>query len=446
MLQCLCLYAQEFEDFRIQELKSICEIFDIEVDIQYDVYTEKKPYLFIGVNGLDDVQKILSRSILLKSISELYINADSYKSIGEKDSKWKEKLNACFRSGKETFKFEVDVFNKKVTLQERVEHIEEIQKYIVIPGEVDLKSPDVTFSMALDFDENELKQIYFGRMIGTSQRCVINKYSLKDRYFIGNTSMDPQLSLIMANQAQIVKGCFCYDPFVGTGSIIVACSHFGGVSGGGDIDYNTIYGRGKSSRAGLSPDKSYRSRDELIRTNFEHYNLNTFYWEIIASDATHNPFRVTEIFDAIVTDPPYGIREGGRKLGSKKDTTWDIPDDVRDEHIPAKRMHTLSSIMVDLFEFAFKYLVVGGRLVYWLPIYKPSYSEETIPRHPGFTLLGNSEQHLTKTISRRLITMKKIKALNEEDSTSYKLNKEEWKQQQNDFRKNYFNANNDSQD
>jgi len=41
MLQCLCLYAQEFEDFRIQELKSICEIFDIEVDIQYDVYTEK---------------------------------------------------------------------------------------------------------------------------------------------------------------------------------------------------------------------------------------------------------------------------------------------------------------------------------------------------------------------------------------------------------------------
>lgn len=22
---------------------------------------------------------------------------------------------------------------------------------------------------------------------------------------------------------------------------------------------------------------------------------------------------------------PYGIREGGRKLGSKKETTWDIP-------------------------------------------------------------------------------------------------------------------------
>ena len=38
-------------------------------------------------------------------------------------------------------------------------------------------------------------------------------------------------------------------------SIIVACSHFGAMCGGNDIDYNIIYGRGKSSRAG---NKNYR--------------------------------------------------------------------------------------------------------------------------------------------------------------------------------------------
>ena len=48
-------------------------------------------------------------------------------------------------------------------------------------------------------------------------------------------------------------------------------------------------------------------------------------------------------------------------------------DSSRDEHIPAKRLHTLSSIILDLLEFSFKYLVVGGRLVYWLPVYKPRY-------------------------------------------------------------------------
>lgn len=44
------------------------------------------------------------------------------------------------------------------------------------------------------------------------------------------------------------------------------------------------------------------ARDEIIRTNFENYNLSSNYWDIMAADATHSPFRTREIFDAIVTD------------------------------------------------------------------------------------------------------------------------------------------------
>lgn len=47
----------------------------------------------------------------------------------------------------------------------------------------------------------------------------------------------------------------------------------------------------------------------------------------------------------------------------------------REEHIPAKRMHTLSSVIIDLLDFAFKNLVHGGRLVYWLPVFKPRFGE-----------------------------------------------------------------------
>ena len=32
---------------------------------------------------------------------------------------------------------------------------------------------------------------------------MIHKYSLKTRHFIGNTSMDPQLSFLMANQGKV---------------------------------------------------------------------------------------------------------------------------------------------------------------------------------------------------------------------------------------------------
>ena len=60
-------------------------------------------------------------------------------------------------------------------------------------------------------------RIFFGRLIGHGQRSLISRYAVRDRHFIGNTSMDAQLSLIMANQAKVSSGDFVFDPFAGTG-------------------------------------------------------------------------------------------------------------------------------------------------------------------------------------------------------------------------------------
>lgn len=40
--------------------------------------------------------------------------------------------------------------------------------------------------------------------------------------------MDAQLAIIMANQAQVTSGNIMLDPFVGSGSLLVAAAHFGG--------------------------------------------------------------------------------------------------------------------------------------------------------------------------------------------------------------------------
>lgn len=40
--------------------------------------------------------------------------------------------------------------------------------------------------------------------------------------------MDPTLSLYMANQALVQPGDFVFDPFVGTGSLLVAAAKQGG--------------------------------------------------------------------------------------------------------------------------------------------------------------------------------------------------------------------------
>lgn len=88
----------------------------------------------------------------------------------------------------------------------------------------------------------------FSLQIANGPRQLIKKLSLKDRKFIGNTSMDAQLSLLMANQAQVKNGDVILDPFVGSGSLLVAAAQFGGYVFGADIDYLMLHGRTRPSR------------------------------------------------------------------------------------------------------------------------------------------------------------------------------------------------------
>lgn len=60
--------------------------------------------------------------------------------------------------------------------------------------------------------------------------------------------MDAQLSLLMANQAQIKPGDLCLDPFVGSGSLLIAAAQFGGHVLGTDIDYLMLHAKTRPTR------------------------------------------------------------------------------------------------------------------------------------------------------------------------------------------------------
>lgn len=83
----------------------------------------------------------------------------------------------------------------------------------------------------------------------------MSKYELKARQYIGNTSFESELSLVTANQAlvwspyafflrltgdQAQPGMLIYDPFVGTGSFLYTCSHFGAVTFGKYLSFNAL--------------------------------------------------------------------------------------------------------------------------------------------------------------------------------------------------------------
>ena len=76
-------------------------------------------------------------------------------------------------------------------------------------GQVDLTNPDITIRVCEDYGHQpnasptEPLKVYFGRHLTDGQRHLAARYAVKERHFIANTSMDAQLSLIMANQAKV---------------------------------------------------------------------------------------------------------------------------------------------------------------------------------------------------------------------------------------------------
>jgi tRNA (guanine10-N2)-methyltransferase len=165
------------------------------------------------------------------------------------------------------------------------------------------------------------KQIFFGRLVGRGGRQAVNTYTLKKRGYISTTSMDAELALLTANMCLADPGKLFYDPFVGTGSIAIACAHYGALVMGSDIDGRTIRGKG-----GMG-----------VGWSLGQYGLGDKWLGGFVADMTFSPLRDTSTqenvgsgirrggwLDGIVCDPPYGVREGLKVLGSRDGTGKEV--------------------------------------------------------------------------------------------------------------------------
>nr|CAD7402444.1 unnamed protein product [Timema poppensis] len=323
----------------------------------------RKPLWVIELPCEAAARQIASRSVCLRCCIELWATTRTEEELHNTLRALPlEHTNPYFQPGV-SFKIKVDTFCNKITQADKVAKIE------ILDG----------------------------------QRDLIAKLSLKTRKFIGNTSMDPQLSLLMANQARVMSGDIILDPFVGSGSLLVAAAQFGGYVLGTDIDYLMLHGRTRPTRI---QQKKHREKDESIRTNMEQYGRSSQYIDAVVADAALPMWRADFKLDAIITDPPYGIREAAERIGSAKSYT--ISEHHLPGHIPSKVEYGLPNIYMDLLSFAARHLRVGGRLVSWVPIVREDYDEEKLPSHPCLKLVANSEQILSTYTSRRLITLEKL--------------------------------------
>lgn len=261
----------------------------------------------------DAAKRLITRSILAKAIYELWGSGSTYEEVHQNVRDCSGHLWHLYKDV--SFKFNVDSFQGTRTMLEQKELIETFS-YLGFEGPIKMKNPDQEFCVfeewpvgAAALGIREPQAVHLGRFIASGERDAVAKYDLKKRKYISTTSMDSELALITANIALAAPGKLFYDPFVGTGSFPIACAHFGAIAWGSDIDGRSIRGKGQRS----------------LLSNFVQYGLTGNFVDSFAADLTNSPLRTARLFDGIVCDPPYGVREGLKVLGSRDQTKGKVP-------------------------------------------------------------------------------------------------------------------------
>lgn len=410
----LFVFAQAHDEFRIPELQSISELHGFTISFSH--YTDplvrkaavKRPFMILELEGDAHAKLLASRCILIKSIYELYAQGSTYDELHEANkgvrTRWEQYVSDT------SFKFTVVGYNHGLSQRWQRDVIESFS-YMDFLGKIDMKDPDIVLGCFEEYENDRrpdgsrnidgvFRQVYFGRLVvkGTA-RSLVRTFDVKKRNYFGNTSMEAEISLLMANQTQASPGKLIYDPFIGTGSMAYTTAYFGAFVYGSDIDGRQM--RGKDKTQGI------------IRAAAQ-YDVASRIMDLCTFDVTHNPWRSGCLFDAIVTDPPYGVRAGAKRLGRKKVREDRPPPQVPranpdEPYIPPTKPYELSALVVDLILLARYLLKPHGLLVFFLPTVTDSYEEVDIISSlcEGMELVANSLQDFG-TWGRRLITIRKI--------------------------------------
>lgn len=384
---------------RFSELESLAQLFGVP---RGQLFVGEKPsplstapYAIIRLPNDEIAVKICHKAVLTKFIFELWgsgsndsdVVADIKARIS--DSDW----SAYFKD--KTFSYKVLGYGMQHTDKSRRERMAAFGSLFRGWERVDLKSPALTLYIVDEHEHNfeqtgtrnELiqsakKRTFYGRLAAVSDGESRAKYVLTERPVLGPTSLDNDLAFLMANVAEIDVGKFVFDPFCGTGGLLIAATATGGVPQvGTDIDIRVL----KGEFVAYIRNQVRENMGTNIFENFTYYHLPIP--EVVACDNSHPCWRSQQgLFDVILTDPPYGVRAGAKKIGAK----YDHEIGNRESYFPQMLGYQPNEVNEDLLELASERLVDGGVLVFLLHIeLMDLFSAEELAALPRESELSN---------------------------------------------------------
>ncbi|KAI9010109.1 S-adenosyl-L-methionine-dependent methyltransferase [Hyaloraphidium curvatum] len=419
----LLQYPNVHRDFWLPEFQSIAEAEGVELAEEDVAEWKNAPpdavFVKIHLSSREEAIRLTRRSVLVKLVVELWAEGDSY-----------DELHAVLKARiaadpgllvpymERSFRFNILAFGATLSMEQQRERVESLS-YLGFRGPIDLRNAESTFVVAEDYGDwkhlpaQAYRHVFFGVQIGTGDREARQLFDLKKREYLGTTSMDAELSLVMANMGKVRPGCLVLDPFVGTGSILVTSAYFGGLVCGSDID-------GRQIRGGTVYEAWKHTEGKDLRTNVQQYQCAPRVVDTVVCDIAHHPWRTVGFFDAIITDPPYGVRAGAKKIGKRPNYREPPPSKRPPERprYPATVPYEMDDVVADLVEFAAVYLAVGGRLVFWMPTVEEGYQPSDIRANRCLRLRHISCQPFNNW-ARFLVTFEKVTDYVVQDGRSY---------------------------
>ncbi|KAG5511465.1 hypothetical protein JKF63_07428 [Porcisia hertigi] len=346
-----------------------------------------------------------------------------------------------------TYSYQVETIGKKYTADAKRAVTEAVLQRVPRAGKVEWRQPMRAYYIFIQHavenappgaqgwvSNGPLLRVFHCCLCVESKRsALLATYDLRRRPYIGTTSMPPEESLMMMNMSSVCSGHYVYDPFCGTGSLLIAAAHFGARTLGSDADGRAM--RAGTEKGKTSPQMQQQRRLALAAypedhlsalteeerllptmiTNFKLYRLplpdrarmnfsawlQTWHTSALSRDPGG-------IFDSIITDPPYGIREPRKKVETTATTTTKASsDNALQQQAVTLSAYPTNEILLDLVLFAATHLVVGGHLTFWHPT-TDNYTDDELPTHPSLRIVCNIAQRVSLKIVRRLIVLRKI--------------------------------------